>query len=331
MHRPIVRWPGSRIAVVASVTSEYELVRYFRFVKPYPIVDVSDWDVVQEEPGGETAKDWLKDPETGTTWLFKSVTLKELADGRAYRRGQDWAEKVASELAHSLGLPAATVELARRNEVPGLISRDLKSEETSLDEAADFLAELDEKYVPWTAGNKIKNRVGHSLTNVLALLEEVAAPPESEGVVAKMTAQEVFVGYLYFDALISNVDRHDRNWAIVRTESGRRCLSATYDHGSALGSGLDEDRRIHHAADVPGWCRNGFAQRFEAGHRTTLPDLAAEFAANFPHAREYWKQQIAGLKSSDIADIVHGISVMSELERTFVLEVVTENQRRIQL
>lgn len=156
-------------------------MRYFHHVAPsFPIVDVSAWEVVQEEPGGETAKEWLRDPETGRVWLSKSVTIKTIRDGREYTRGQDWAEKVAAELAGSLGLPAATVDLALRGEVRGLISLDLKSGGSSLSEAADFLAEIDSRYVPWTADNKIKNRIGHSLANIHHFLDGVAAPPESE-------------------------------------------------------------------------------------------------------------------------------------------------------
>lgn len=144
-----------------------------------------------------------------------------------------------------------------------------------------------------------------------------------------MTAREVFVGYLLFDALIANVDRHDRNWAIVRTESGRECLSATYDHGSALGSGLDEERRRAWVLDVPRWCRRGFAQRFEGGRETTLLDLAKEFATELPDAYAYWRQKIVQIDLAEVAEMLKRIPVMSELERTFAYEVVSENQRRI--
>ena len=50
-----------------------------------------------------------------------------LATLRADRRqGEDWAEKIAAELAQLIGLPAAVVEIAVRDSAPGCLSRDLK-------------------------------------------------------------------------------------------------------------------------------------------------------------------------------------------------------------
>jgi len=66
--------------------------------------DVSSWNVLQRLVWGSRNKVWLRD-SNGTEWLFKES------------RGECEyiVEKLASELAASLNLPHAEVELATRN------------------------------------------------------------------------------------------------------------------------------------------------------------------------------------------------------------------------
>lgn len=293
----------------------------------FPVLDASDWEVVGEEPGGETAKEWLRSPIDKRLWLSKSVTLKELPTGDIYRRGQDWAEKLSAEIAILLGVPAARVELGVRHGLPGLLSEDLKDDTSALIEASDFLIELDGDYEQWTESNKIRNRVGHNLANIEALLADVRVPPGADPEVSKLDASSVFLGYLLFDALIANVDRHDRNWALLRRDDGTRALSPSYDHGSAFGSGLHAGRRA--GVDVSRWCGKGMAQRFEGGASITLLDFARMFADSHQGAYRLWVERIAALDLTMVESLIARIPVMSELERRFALQVLSENQRRI--
>jgi hypothetical protein len=77
---------------------------------PFPVIDVSRWDIVADETSGAEEKYWLEEPETGVHWLFKNVTIK---DGHVH--GEDWAEKAVSHLAGLLGVPCARIELAHMN------------------------------------------------------------------------------------------------------------------------------------------------------------------------------------------------------------------------
>ena len=58
-----------------------------------------------------------------------------------------------------------------------------------------------------------------------------------------LSAWEVFVGYLVLDALIGNTDRHEENWAVIVSESGRY-LAPTFDHASSLGFLLSDPQRL---------------------------------------------------------------------------------------
>ena len=75
--------------------------------EPFPVVDVYDWPVVALEPGGTDEKVWLGVPGVNTRALFKPNRARVGSE-----RGEDWPEKLASELATTLGLSAARIDLA---------------------------------------------------------------------------------------------------------------------------------------------------------------------------------------------------------------------------
>jgi hypothetical protein len=99
---------------------------------PYPELDVTDWEVVGfEQMGSKPNKRWLLEP--GTTeaahgdrvkWLFKPRTTQK-DPGGAFPKGDDWAEKVAGEIAQAMQVPAASIELARRGPSLGIVSGDV--------------------------------------------------------------------------------------------------------------------------------------------------------------------------------------------------------------
>jgi hypothetical protein len=88
--------------------------------EPFPVVDVYDWPVVALEPGGTDEKVWLGVPGVNTRALFKPNRARVGSE-----RGEDWPEKLASELATTLGIPAARIDLAERNGRRGCLSYDI--------------------------------------------------------------------------------------------------------------------------------------------------------------------------------------------------------------
>jgi hypothetical protein len=87
----------------------------------YEVLDVSGWEVAADEPAGQEEKKWLVQPDTGVKWLFKPPTEKN-----GFRQGEDWSEKVSSELAHLISVPCAEVQLAAFSGRAGSISRNLR-------------------------------------------------------------------------------------------------------------------------------------------------------------------------------------------------------------
>lgn len=95
---------GYAVAVVPEDLSE----RSPRYVE----IDVSEWALFGEEELGTKPKRWLIKPGTQEElWLMKDATFNTLGDGSTFRKGDDWAERIAYGVAGVLGLPAAQVEL----------------------------------------------------------------------------------------------------------------------------------------------------------------------------------------------------------------------------
>jgi hypothetical protein len=138
-----------------------------------------------------------------------------------------------------------------------------------------------------------------------------------------MTAFESFAGYLTFDALISNTDRHHENWAVIRTI---RRLAPTYDHGASLGFNVPEGRRADPVAA---------AARARARHFPDFGSLAAlahSALARLPQGkRDLWLSRMTSLTSDHLGEVVSEVpsSWMSESARTFVIGLVQANQRRL--
>jgi hypothetical protein len=86
----------------------------------FEVRDVSGWEAVNPETIGRDAKLWVREPGAPSSsrerdWLFKPV----IVTASGHRQGEDWTEKIVSELGGLLGVPCAEIELAVRRGVPG--------------------------------------------------------------------------------------------------------------------------------------------------------------------------------------------------------------------
>jgi hypothetical protein len=188
------------------------------------------------EQMGTKFKFWYHDERFGLT-LFK--------EGRP-GTGENWAEKVSSELAQLVGLPRASYELAEWRGRPGVISPLFVPEGARLIHGNELVlgkvtvASVDENM-------RFYHERTHTASRVFQYLKQSAdtlRPPQGflsfDGV---DTALGVFVGYLMFDVWVGNQDRHSENWGVIRV-AGDMYLAPTYDHGSSLGRQETDERRV---------------------------------------------------------------------------------------
>ena len=193
-------------------------------------LDVGSWRAAGVEQLGTKPKQWLRD-DRDRLWLWKAATTNVSAAGR-YPKGDDWAERVVTEIARSLGVPVAMTELAMREGQPGTVSLSVVDPDSeSLVHGNELLAELG------VVGIDPHDRAGYTVEAVEQVLSGL------DGGLDGLSAFHCFAGYLMLDALVGNTDRHQENWAVIADSGGNRRLAPSFDHASSLGFLLD-DRRV---------------------------------------------------------------------------------------
>ena len=219
----------------------------------FPVRDVSTWQVVETEPLGRDRKVWLRDPDgpcsvpTGEhNWLFKPVVVPQ----HGMPQGEDWVEKVVS----LLGVTCADVDLARRHGESGSISRNVVPDGWELVLGSELMGTVVPGYQE--GEHNPPGRPGHSPERIIEALAGCRAAIGYEHV----SGAGMFAEYLTLDAWVANQDRHDQNWAVIRsTKSGELRLAASYDHASSLGFNLMDDRRtaLLDGQQLPRWAERG--------------------------------------------------------------------------
>lgn len=287
----------------------------------FPLLDADGWPLASTETSGGDEKQWVED-EGGSLWLFKPRT-----EQASWFQGEDWAEKITSELAVLLGVPAARVELAVRDGRRGSLSLSLRPAGWELQHGALLLGGLLPRYEP-----RSKARSGHDLDNIERVLTDVR-PPDG---LSQMSAFEAFAGYLVLDALVANQDRHEENWAVLRPlpGGGEVTLAGSYDHGSALAFNLTDAKRTLELDrnGVPTFCGKAMAHRFDqtSDGRLTLVELAHNALTRCsPSARSHWLTAVEAVREPALVSAVDRVPELSDPVRRFTHALLTINRRRL--
>lgn len=296
--------------------------------QPWTRIDASsDWSLAGEEQQGLDQHPWLRRDPHQRLWLFKQTSPEsdhELTD--------DLVEKMASEIAQAVGVPAARVELVTRNGVNGCLVESLKPSKWSFYAGQVPLSDVVSDYDP-----KDREHTGYTVRAVREALDGFDSPPDHPAT-ASLTAFEVFTGYLLFDALIGNTDRHDRNWAVLVPPPGDArsdALCGSYDHASSLAfnSSNSQRRRVLTEQSMVQFVRKAKARQFEfvsGSPRRGLLDIAAE-ALDLcpPQVGEHWRDTFSSVGRGVLEEIVGKAPGLSDLTREFTVELLVTNRRRI--
>jgi hypothetical protein len=203
----------------------------------FPIFDLSASIADRPEAPGSKEKLWLT-PEA-TLGLGNDLHLFKIGRTDAV---ENWAEKAACEIAKALGLPCADYHLATCKGVQGVLSpRFLPRSPLVLENI--LFSTFDNEY----DGSLRFKQVRYQLRAALHIVGSFNIQPVDLKGEAQIPALGAFVGYLLFDVLIGNTDRHHENWGImVQRDQGRPRLhlAPSFDHASSLGRELADDRRI---------------------------------------------------------------------------------------
>lgn len=299
-------------------------------VAGWSVETVDDWATAGIENQGQHPHDWLRHPSRERTWLFKPARASR---DRSMR--EDIVEKLGCEVARLLGVPAARVELADRDNAPGALVEDARLPDWELQLGQVLMPEVVSDYEP-----NDPEHLGYNVQNIRRALERFTVPPEATTLPAAFGAFDTFAGYLIFDALIAHGDRHDRNWAVmVPPPGGPGCeaLCPSFDHAASLGFTLTDEKRaelLDGGSDaIAGWALRGRARRFE--HRATKPwstlvDLASAAVALCPtQTRDYWRDRILSVECGSVNDVVAAAPDLTDIARRFTVELVMVNRGRL--
>ncbi|MBC1224669.1 HipA-like protein [Nostoc sp. UCD121] len=301
--------------------------------KHFPIIEVPPDAPEDIEDLGTKEKFWFHHQDLGLC-LYKKARPNT---------GEDWSEKIASELSDLLELPHADYELATFNSERGTISPSFLPEDKSVPE---------EERVPLsrlTLGNEIlagvvsnypkysKNPSQHTIDIVFNAIGDSSVnlplnwtPPH--GI---MTAVHTFVGYLLLDAWIGNSDRHHENWAVISLEE-KIYLAPTYDHASSMGRELlDEKRHLKlNNKSVAGYaekCNSVLYASVDDRKPLKAVDAFREAQQRYPNAARVWLDNLARVSSNDTLDICRRIPSerISQTAIEFAQKILEFNQSRL--
>lgn len=287
---------------------------------PFPIIEIDPQTVEDVEQLGSKTKFWFR--HEGDRWLFKEPRLNT---------GEHWAEKIAAEVAVSLGVHAAVVELAVCAGRQGCAVRSFihKRRREVLIHGNELLAGLVTGYQM----NKRFQQSGHTLKNIIKAIQTVFAEgPQRE------TAGSQLAGYVVLDALIGNTDRHHENWGLLfrLLDSENKTLhtaveiAPSFDHASSLGRELLDDERVRRCEDgtVLSYLKKGRGGIFgnaEDRHGLSPLAVACEATRVYPAYFQPWRERVANLDMLRIREIVAQVpdGWISDVARTFALTAMT--------
>ncbi len=288
----------------------------------FNIYDISVVEPIQDEQMGTKRKFWFE--IEGSRFWFKF--------GRD-NTGDNWAEKVASELCELIGLPHAEYELAVWRKAKGVVSPTFVPVGAQLRPGNELLARIMRGYEI----KKYYKQRKHTLRLVMTVMEnkEIKLPIDWSGLDGIHSAADVFVGYLMLDAWIANQDRHHENWAhIVVPEDGTRSvhLAPSYDHASSFGSNeTDANRKSRLTTRDTGRSMEKYVERARSAFYLTpnsskplsTIDAFQKAANRRPEAARLWLKQLEGISSSDTR------SIFERIPKTEITEVGIEFTQRI--
>jgi hypothetical protein len=278
----------------------------------FEIIQVDPDSLVGDEQLGSKSKFWFE--MNGHRWLFKMARENT---------GEDWAEKIAAEIAGSAHVQAAYVELAQYRGHRGSATLSFVDNNESLVHGNEILAG---QIFGYDRQKRLKQS-DHTFDNIVAAVEKLVGGAEWYHDMLKELAR-----YIVLDALICNTDRHHENWGfltrIVSNADGGIMTSLriapSFDHASSLGRELLPERaeRILGADGVKAYARRGHGGVYwkQSDRRGANPLELVELAfKKFPDYLREALRDVARMPIHVLLDIVDEVPnvIMPEPARRF--------------
>ncbi|WEY38822.1 hypothetical protein [Paraburkholderia sp. SUR17] len=304
-----------------------------------PIIEVPVDAAELFEQLGTKEKFWYAD-EQRRRWLFKR--------GRP-GTGENWAEKLACELASALGIPHAYYELARCGDDYGVVSPSFVPRGGRLVHGNEIFSKT-RLYQEMAHANPYRSRA-HTIRLFAAFLKLCSEEskdflPPSDFVSFEHVASiaDVMVGYLMLDAWIGNQDRHDQNWGLLidPAVAEKLFLAPSFDHGSSFGRNLTDevcgellttrDMQRHISAFVAKARSGLYPGDATLRSKSLLTTEAFVYLAKmWPDAARAWLDRLRAIGTRQIASTVSLLpdEFVTAVRRDFLVTFLTLNRQRL--
>ncbi len=191
------------------------------------LVSFDDWVIDSDTPFGSGAskKHWLVNYSSNQRGIFKYP--KTTSNNSV--TGEYWAECLAYDIANSLRVSCAKVDIGTFNGAIGSMSYMILEKDEVLEEGISYIAK---EYPSYNTDRFVDTSSGvwYSLQMILHSLKDT-------------NLKNDFFMVPIFDGLIGNTDRHHSNWGVVINEKTQlKKLSPLYDNGSSLCSIINESK-----------------------------------------------------------------------------------------
>lgn len=153
------------------------------------------------------------------------------------------------------------------------------------------------------------------------------------------TASDFFIGYLMFDALISNQDRHNENWGMIITSKGDKHLAPSYDHGASLArneSDMTRQTRLESTdigQKIETYVKRAKSQfqNSETGKRLKLLEAFRLYGLMENQAALTWLNKLKEINHDQIKSIIDKVpdKLMSDVAKRFTLELIICNKENL--
>ena len=303
----------------------------------FPVRDISELDPNRIEQMGTKEKYWFS--RTGRHWYWDCEGSEFLFKAGREGTGDNWAEKVASELCELLGLPHAEYDLATYGKKKGVITPKFVPKGAWLVLGNEILFKYIRDYQKTTRYKQNQ----HTVRVVLAVVGNkiVKLPIGWSSLDGITSARDVFIGYLMLDALIANQDRHHENWGlIILPETRSYHLAPTFDHASSLGRNENDinrrerldtrdtnrsmDRYVQRA-------KSAFYSMSDAAKPLSTLEAFSEAAMRSPNTAGFWLSKLEQVSPSDTRSIIDRVpeDEMSDVTKEFTHRIIELNKQRL--
>ncbi|MBD3653850.1 hypothetical protein [Kangiella sp.] len=300
----------------------------------YKVLNISDREIDNIEPLGTKWKFWYDDPD-GRAYLFKAARADGPEGKPVLRYGEDWAEKIVSEVAHKLDIPCVQYELATYEGWNGVITPIMTSDGEELVHGNQLI----NNYLNTSSMVQAVDNSAHTVQIVIATLSDgkILKPKNWRSLPGIKLPLDFFIGYLLLDTLVSNQDRHQQNWGVIQTADATVHLSPTFDHAASLGRNESDERREQilkageRGFNIERYVRRAKSLLYSNGVKLKTIDAFHEFAVVSESAKDSWLEKLDKLKESEIVDIVQKVpcGIMTDMSKDFCISLIKANKSRL--